>query len=90
MQHFITQLTFINSHKVRKHLSTALGLIDLIDIEDPRSVEEIKLILHYLRVAMHDLDEETRNMSVLLYDKKEQSERTFESSFYDHVKNPGA
>jgi hypothetical protein len=90
MQDLLKQLTFVTSHKLRKSVATCMGLINLIDPEDPHSVEEIKHILRYLKTTIHDLDEETRNMSLLLHDTKQQSECKFESSFYKNInKNPG-
>jgi hypothetical protein len=67
-----------------------MGLINLIDPEDPHSVEEIKHILQYLKTTMHELDVETRSMSMLLHDKKKQSDLKFERSFYKNInKDPG-
>ncbi|MEO6303479.1 MAG: PAS domain S-box protein [Bacteroidia bacterium] len=61
----LKQLIFTNSHRVRKPLTTILGLVD-INLEK-LSKEEFEKVRSYLKQSMTELDEVTREVDLLLW-----------------------
>ena len=62
----IAEYAFFNSHKLRGPLARMMGLIKLIDFEEPHQ-EENRTLLNHLRVIAEELDELVKDVSKVLY-----------------------
>ena len=62
----IAEYAFFNSHKLRAPLARMMGLIELIDFEEPNE-EENKTLLNHLKVIAEELDELVKDVSKVLY-----------------------
>lgn len=62
----IAEYAFFNSHKLRGPLARMMGLIELIDFQEPHR-EENKTLLNHLKVIAEELDELVKDVSKVLY-----------------------
>ncbi|MGB3849778.1 MAG: PAS domain S-box protein [Tunicatimonas sp.] len=62
----IAEYSFFNSHKLRGPLARMMGLIELIDFEEPHE-EENRTLLNHLKVIAEELDELIKDVSKVLY-----------------------
>ena len=56
----ISEIAFINSHEVRKHLANILGLVDLLPMADKNDMSEL---LGLLKSSSEELDQIVRNIA---------------------------
>lgn len=61
----IEQMLFITSHKVRKPVTSCLGLVNLLDTPDT-SESDIRQALSYLKESAIELDDFTRELSAFI------------------------
>ncbi|WP_211217476.1 PAS domain-containing protein [Segetibacter koreensis] len=57
----LKEIAFITSHKVRVPLANILGLTEILDIEDPVSSSNVKII-EYIKTSAKELDKSIINM----------------------------
>jgi signal transduction histidine kinase len=70
----LENMLFITSHRVRKPVSSCLGLMNLMDFNNP-SKEELEIILKHLRTSANDLDQFTRDLTEYMCKIKEDHEK---------------
>ncbi len=69
----LEEMLSMTSHKVRKPISTFLGLMELIDTDKQLEKPEQKLILQYAKDTAMELDSFTRELTTFIYETKEKS-----------------
>jgi signal transduction histidine kinase len=62
----IAEYSFFNSHKLRGPLARMMGLIELINFEEPNQ-EENRTLLNHLKVIAEELDELIKDVAKVLY-----------------------
>ena len=76
----LEEMLFMTSHRVRKPLTTCLGLMNLIETDTPMTTEEMKKVLNHLKESALELDSYTRELTTFIDDIKEKDKKTVHSS----------
>lgn len=71
----LEEILVMTSHRVRKPLSTCLGLTQLIEDSKPLTQEELKKIVKYLKLNALELDTFTKELTTFIYRLKKKYEK---------------
>ncbi|HEY3404162.1 MAG TPA: hypothetical protein VGK59_12285 [Ohtaekwangia sp.] len=75
----LEEMLFVTSHKVRRPISTCLGLMQLIDNTKPVDMAELRKIIEHLKENALELDNFTRELTKFIYEIQ-QKNRDHEST----------
>lgn len=64
----LEEMLFVTSHKVRRPISTCLGLMQLIDNTKPIDMNELRKIVEHLKENALELDTFTRELTKFIYE----------------------
>jgi len=64
----LKEMLFMTSHKVRKPVSSCLGLMNLVESDIPISQDELWKIIGHLKSSALELDAFTRELTTFIYD----------------------
>jgi len=64
----LEEMLFVTSHKVRRPISTCLGLMQLIDNTKPVDVVELRKIIEHLKENALELDTFTKELTKFIYE----------------------
>lgn len=69
----LEQMLFMTSHEVRKPLTSCLGLMNLVEGEEPLSKAELWNIIKHLKSSALELDIFTKKLTIFLYEMEQKS-----------------
>lgn len=66
----LKEMLFMTSHRVRKPIASCLGLMNLLETEQPMTIEELKKVVAYFKASALELDEFTKELTTFIDDIK--------------------
>lgn len=72
----LEEMLFVTSHKVRRPISTCLGLMQLIDNTKPIDMNELRKIVEHLKENALELDTFTRELTKFIYEIQKKNQET--------------
>lgn len=72
----LEEMLFVTSHKVRRPISTCLGLMQLIDNTKPLDMNELRKIVEHLKENALELDTFTRELTKFIYEIQQKNRET--------------
>lgn len=72
----LEEMLFVTSHKVRRPISTCLGLMQLIDNTKPIDMNELRKIVEHLKENALELDTFTRELTKFIYEIQQKNQET--------------